>query len=82
MTQTGVKPMKKKIEEVLKMGQSQNQTQVRAFLGAVTFYRTLWPRWSYGPEGIPNHLAKAILSADAMSTYPDLNLPMIQEIIN
>ena len=34
MTPTGVKLMKKKIEAVLKMGQPQNQTQVRAFLEA------------------------------------------------
>jgi len=48
MTPTGVKPMKKKIEAVLKMGQPQNQTQVRALLHAVTFYRSLWPQQSHG----------------------------------
>jgi len=74
--------MKNKIETALKIEQPQNQTQVRVFLGAVTFYRALWPRRSYGQKGIPNHLAKANLSTEAMSTYQDLNLPTIQETIN
>ena len=32
MTSTGVKPMKKKIEAALKMGQPQNQSQVWSIL--------------------------------------------------
>ena len=71
MTPTSVKPMKKKIETVLKMEQPQNQTRIRVFLGAVTFYRTLWTRRSYRPRGIPSHFA--IFVADAMSTYPNNN---------
>ena len=44
MTPTSVKPMRNKIEAVLQMGRPQNQTQVRSFLGAVNFYKSLWPR--------------------------------------
>ena len=92
MTPKGVKPMKKKIDAVLKMGRPRNQTEVRAFLGAVTFYRSMWPRrshvlaplteltgtgkfvWDDKHNRAFNEM-KAIIAAEAMSTYPDLNLP-------
>ena len=38
MTPTAVKPMKKKIDAILKMDSPKNQTQVRSFIGAVNFY--------------------------------------------
>ena len=44
MTPTAVKPMKKKIDAILKMDSPKNQTQVRSFIGAVNFYQSMWPR--------------------------------------
>ena len=44
MTPTAVKPMKKKINAILKMERPKNQTQVRSFIGAVNFYCSLRPR--------------------------------------
>ena len=47
MTPTGVKPMRKKIDAVLKMDRPTPQTEVGSFIGAVTFYKSMWPRCSH-----------------------------------
>ena len=41
MTPNGIKPMRSKIDAVLRMGRPINQTQVRSFIGAVNYYRLL-----------------------------------------
>ena len=92
MTPIGVKPMRKKIDAVLKMGAPTTQTKVRSFIGAVTFYKSMWPRRSHvlaplheltgtgqffwGPRQQQAFLTmKAMIAADAMAYYPDLNKP-------
>ena len=47
MTPTAVKPMKKKVDATLKMDQPKNRTQVWLFIGAVNYYRSLWPRCAH-----------------------------------
>ena len=45
MTPEGITPMRKKIDDVLKMGRPRTQTEIRSFIGAVTtFYKSIWPR--------------------------------------
>ena len=44
MTPEGVKPWKKRIDAILKMDRPRNNTDVRAFIGAVNHYKSLWPR--------------------------------------
>ena len=44
MTPNAVKPMKKKFDAILKIGRLRNPTEARSFIGAVNYYKSLWPR--------------------------------------
>ena len=47
MTPTHIQPMKKKINTILQMGCPTTSTQARSFIGAVNFYKSLYPRRAY-----------------------------------
>ena len=92
MTPEGVKPWKKRIDSILQMDRPKNNSDVRAFIGAVNHYKSLWPRRAHvlAPlaeltgkgrfEWTPRHEKsfqemKAIITADAMNTFPDYSIP-------
>ena len=46
VTPTALRPWKKKVDAILKLDRPQNIRDVRSFIGAVTFYRELFPQRS------------------------------------
>ena len=44
MTPTAIKTRKKRIEAILLLQDPNNNTEIRAFIGAVNHYKSLWPR--------------------------------------
>ena len=91
MTPDGIKPWKKRIDAILTMDRPKNNTDVRAFIGAVNHYKSLWPRRAHilAPPELTGRgkfqwtsvheksfqQMKAIITADAMNAFPDYLIP-------
>ena len=47
LASTGTKPLTKKVNAILKMKAPSNTTELRTFLGMVTYYKDICPRRSH-----------------------------------
>jgi hypothetical protein len=47
LTPTGLKPWRKKIDDILSMEAPQTMKQLCLFIGAITFYRDMFPKHSH-----------------------------------
>ena len=47
VTQNGIRPINKKVEDMVNMTPSRTQKQVRAFVGLVKYYMSMWEKCSH-----------------------------------
>lgn len=91
LTPTGLKPWSKKIRTILQLKEPTNLRELRSFIGAVNYYRDMWPRRAHILAPLTQltgstfvwekqhqeafNNMKALIAHEAMLAYPDHNLP-------
>ena len=83
LTPKGVKPWKRKIDAVLKMDRPRTTTQLRSFLGAVTFYRQMWPRRSHLLDPLTELTGKTNLERNAQcdQAFREMKAVMASDVL-
>ena len=58
LTPKGLKPWEKKVDAIIQMSRPENLKQLRGFVGAVNYYRDMWPHRSYVMAQLTNQTGK------------------------
>ena len=85
MTPTAVNPMKKKVNAILKMERPKNRTQIRSFIGAVNYYKSLWPRQAHFMKPLTALTSKKVdfqWGPDQQQAFDTLKSIMAEDFLN
>ena len=84
ITPKGVKPRSKRIEPILAMSAPKTQTVVRAFIGAVNQYRSLWPSHAHvlAPLGQQTGKGKFIWKPIHQKAFDEMKSIIVADAIN
>jgi hypothetical protein len=66
LTPTGLEPWCKKVDAILTLERPQTVTQLRSFIGAITFYRDMFPHRSHHLAPLTAHVGKKSLNWTAI----------------
>jgi transposase InsO family protein len=85
LTPNGLKPWKKKIEAILNMEHPRNVKEVRSFIGAVTFYRDMFPHRSHIltplTELTKKPKAKFIWTPEAQKSFAQMKAIIAKDVL-
>ena len=84
MTPDGIKPWKKRVDAILNMDRPKNNTDVRAFIGAVNHYKSLWPRRAHtlGPLAALTGKGKFHWSPDHKRSFKEMKAIIVADAID
>ena len=86
LTPKGIKPWTKKVDAILKMKLPSNATELRTFLGMITYYRDMWPRRSHilapftALSGLPEK-AKINLTTELDLAFKGVKAIIVQDVL-
>ena len=87
LTPRGLKPWRKKIDAVLKMERPQNATELRMFIGAVNYYKDMWPSRAHVLKTLTDMSGlkkKQTLkwTAEMQSAFDKMRQPMVADVLS
>ena len=80
-----VKPWSKKIEAIVNMERPKTATELRTFLGMVTYYREIWPRRAHilmpltDLTGLPKK-APLVWTQEMDATFKHMKAPALKSV--